>query len=54
VCIKHEHIEHKIVTWREEIGCKDKETTKSKAVRLEEKPNAIDQSKSKEMKQFKS
>ena len=54
VCIKHEHKEHQVITWCEIEGFKDKDATKSKAEVLEVKPNAVDQSKSKEMKQSKS
>ncbi len=52
MCIKHEHKEHQVITWCGLVECKDKETTKSKAEVL--KPKAVDQSKSKEMKQSKS
>ena len=54
MCIKHEHKEHHVITWCEVVECrdKDKEITKSNAEVLEVKPNAVDQSKSKEIKQF--
>ncbi len=54
MCIKHEHKEHQVITWCEIVGFKDKDATKSKVEVLEVKPNAVDQSKSKEMKQSKS
>jgi hypothetical protein len=54
VCMKHEHKEHHVITWCEVVECrdKDKEITKSNAEVLEVKPNAVDQSKSKEIKKF--
>jgi hypothetical protein len=54
VCIKHEHKEHQVITLSEEVECKDKEATKFNAEVLVLKPIAVDQSKSKEMKQSKS